>query len=106
MTVVGDWDQGLHPGECWVVLQGSNLEGEGQKKGKKGKKRKQEKEGETFRVPAKLLFCTREQAEAHLQEALGAGNDGDDGDDGHDEGHEGGDKGEKGDRGGEVGDLI
>ena len=54
----------------------------------------------TFRVPGELLFCTREEAEAHLREALRAGDDGDDGDD---EGDEGGDKGQGGDKGGEVG---
>ena len=73
-----------------MVSQGSNGEGEGGKKGKKGTKRKREKEGGTFRVPGELLFRTREEAEAHLREALGPGDDGDDGDD---EGDEGGDKG-------------
>ena len=66
VTMLGDWDQELDPGEWWVVLQGSNGEG-----GKKGKKRKREKEGGTFRVPGGLLFRTREDAEAHLREALG-----------------------------------
>ena len=37
-----------------------------------------------------FLFLTREEAEAHLQEAL---REGDDGDDGDDEGDEVGDKG-------------
>ena len=72
---------------------GSNDEG-----GKKGKKRKREKEGGTFRVPGELLFRTREEAEAHLWEALRDADDGDEGDDGDDEGDEGCDKGE-----GEVG---
>ena len=90
MTVLGDRDEELDPGEWWVVLQGSNGEGEGGEKGKKGKKRKREKEGGTFRVPGELLFRTREEAEAHLRAALGPGGDGDDGDD---EGDEGGDKG-------------
>ena len=76
---------GLDPGDWWVVSQGSN--GEGGKKGKKGKKRKREQEGGTFRVAGELLFRTREEAEAHLREALGEGDDGDD------EGGEGGDKG-------------
>ena len=58
MTVLGDWDEELDPGEWWVVSQGSNGEG-----GKKGKKRKREKEGGTFRVPGELLFRTREEAE-------------------------------------------
>ena len=39
VTVLGDWDEELDPGEWWVVSQGSNGEGEGGKKGKKGKKR-------------------------------------------------------------------
>ena len=86
VTVLGDWDEELHPGEWWVVSQGSNGEGEGGKKGKKGKERKREKEGGTFRVAGDLLFLTREEAEAHLREALEAGDDGDDGDDRDDEG--------------------
>ena len=101
VTVLGDWDEELDPREWWVVLQGSN--GEGGKKETKGKKRKREKEGGTFRVPGELLFRTREAAEAHLREALGAGGDGDDGDDGDDEGDEGGDKGEGGEVGGDKG---
>ena len=84
----------MDPGQWWVVLQGSNGEG-----GKKGKKREREKKGGTFRVPGELLFLTREEAEAHLQEAL---REGDDGDDGVDQGAEGGDKGEGGDKRGEV----
>ena len=71
--------------------------------GKTGRKRKREKDGGTFRVPGELLFLTREEAEAHLREALREGDDGDDRDDGDDEGDEGGDKGERGDKGGEVG---
>ena len=35
VTVLGDWDEELHPGEWWVLSQGSN--GEWGKKGKKGK---------------------------------------------------------------------
>ena len=103
-----DWDAEQDPGECWVVSQGSNREGG--KKGNNGKKRKREKEGGTFRVPGELLFLTREEAKAHLQEALGAGDDGDDRDD---EGDEAGDKGgevgggkggeKEGDTGGEKG---
>ena len=100
VTVLGDWDEELDPGEWWVVSQGSNGEGEG---GKKGKKRKREKEGGTFRVPGDLLFRSREEAEARVREALGAGDEGDDGDDGDDEGDEGGDKGEGCDEGAEVG---
>ena len=99
VTVLGDWDEELDPGEWWVVSQGSNWEGEGGK-GEKGKKRKREKEGGAFQVPGELLFRTREEAEAHLREALGAGDDGDDGDD---EGDGGGDKGEGGNKGGEAG---
>ena len=53
MTVLGDWDQELHPGEWWVVSQGSNEEG-----GEKVKKRKRKKEGGTFRVPGELPFHT------------------------------------------------
>ena len=102
VTVLGDWDEELDPGKWCVVSQGSNGEGEGEKKGKKGKKRKREKEGGTFRMPGDLVFRTREEAEAHLREALGAGDEGDDGDDGDDEGDDGGDKGEGGDKGGEV----
>ena len=103
VTVLGDWDEELDPGEWWVVSQGSNGEGEGGKKGNKGKKRKREKEGGTFRVAGDLLFLTREEAEAHLPEALEAGDDGDDGHDGDDEEDEGGDRGEGGDKGGEAG---
>ena len=73
VTVLGDWDEELDPGEWLVVSQGSNGEREGGKKGKKGKERRREKEGGTFRVPGELLFRTREEAEAHLREALGAG---------------------------------
>ena len=98
VTVLGDWDEELYPGDWWVVSQGSN--GEGREKGKKGKKRKREKEGGTFRVPGGLLFHTREEAEAHLWGAL---KEGDDGDDGDDKGDQGDDKGEGGDKGGEVG---
>ena len=95
VTVLGGWDEELHPGEWWVVSQGCNGEG-----GKKGKKWKRQKEGGTCRVPRELLFRTREEAEAHLWEAL---REGDDADDGDDEGDKGGDKGEGGDKGGEVG---
>ena len=70
VTVLGDWDEELDPGEWWVVSQGSN--GEGGKKGKKGKKRKWGKEEGTFRVPGELLFRTREEAEAHLRECVQA----------------------------------
>ena len=103
VTVFGDWDEELDPGEWWVVSQGSNGEGEGGKKGKKGKKRKREKEGGGLRVAGDLLFLTREEEEAHLREALEAGDYRDDGDDGDDEGDGGGDKGEGGDKGGEAG---
>ena len=102
VTVFGDWDEELDPQVWWVVSQGSNGEGGGGQKGKKGKKRKQEKEEGTFRVPGGLLFCTREEVEAQLREALGAGDEGDNGDDGDDEGDEGDDKGEWGEKGGEV----
>ena len=57
--------------------EGSN--GEGGKKGKKGKKRKREQEGGTFRVAGELLCLTREEAEAHLREALREGDHGHDG---------------------------
>ena len=56
-----------------------------------------------FGVPGELLFRTREDAEAHLWEALGEGDDGDDGNNRDDEGDEGGDKGDGGDKGAEVG---
>ena len=101
VTVLGDWDEELDPGEWCVVSQGSNGEG-----GKKGKKRKREKEGGTFRVPGECLFLTREETEANLRDALREGDDGDNGDDGDDrddEEDECGDKGEGGDKGGEVG---
>ena len=91
VTVLGDWDEELDPGEWWVVSQGSN--GEGGKKEKKGKKRKREQEVGTFRVAGELLFRTREEEEAYLREALGEGDNGDNGDDGDDEGYEGGDRG-------------
>ena len=77
-------------GGWWVVSQWSNGERNGEKK---GKKRKREKEGGTFRVPGEHLFRTREEAEAHLREALREGDDGDNGDDGDDEQDEGGYKG-------------
>ena len=67
VTVLGDWDEDLDPGEWLVVSQGSNGERE------KGKKRKREKEGGTFRVPGELLFRTQEEAEARLREAFGGG---------------------------------
>ena len=59
VTVLGDWDEELDPGEWRVVSQGSNGEG-----GKKGKKRKpdKEKEGGPFRVRGELLFLTRKGA--------------------------------------------
>ena len=101
VTVLGDWDEELDPGDWWVVSQGST--GEGGEKGKTGKERKREKEGGTFRVPGELLFRTVEEAEAHLRAALKERDDGDNGDDGDDEGDEGDDKGEWGDKGGEVG---
>ena len=85
VTVLADWDEELDPGECWVVSQGPNGEG-----GKKGKKRKRESERGTCWVPGKLLFRTREKAEAHLRKALWEGVNGDDGDVGDDEGVEGG----------------
>ena len=88
-------------GDLWVVSQGSNGE-----VGMKAKKRKRGKEGGTLWVPGELLFCTREEAEAHLWQALREGDHGDDGDDrvdGDDKGDEGDDKGEGGDKGGEVG---
>ena len=94
VTVLGDWDEELDPGEWWVVSHGSN--GEGGKKGKRGKKRMREQEGGTLRVARELLFLTREDVEVHLRGALGEGDDGDDGDDK-------GDEGDKGDKGGEKG---
>ena len=98
VTVLGDWDEELDPGDWWVVSQGSNGEG-----GKKGKKRKWEKEGGTFRVLGEFLFRIREEGEARLREASREGNNGDNGDDGDDQGDEGDDKGERGDKGGELG---
>ena len=98
VTVLGDLDEELDPGEWWVVSQGSNGE-----KGKKGKKGKREKEGGTFRVPGELLSRTPEEVEAHLRAAFKERDDGHDGDDGDDEGDEGEDKGEGGGKGGEVG---
>ena len=99
VAVLGDWDKEPDPGDWWVVSQGSTREGG--EKGKKGKKRKREKEGGTFRVPGELSFRTREEAEAHLREALKEGDDGDNGDDGDGEGDRGDDKEEGGDKGGE-----
>ena len=64
VTVLGDWNQELDPGEWWVVSQGSN--GAAGKKGKKGKKRNRDQEGGTFRMAGELVFLTREEAEAHL----------------------------------------
>ena len=48
-------------------------EGEEEEEGERGVGLGQEKEGGTFRVPGELLFHTREEAEAHLREALGGG---------------------------------
>ena len=101
VTVLGVRDEELDPGDWWMVSHGSN--GEGREKGKKGKTRKPEREGGTFRVPGELLFRTREEAEALLQEALKEADEGDDGDDGDDEGNQGEDKGERGDKGCEEG---
>ena len=95
VTVLGDWDEELDPWDWWVVSKRST--GKGGEKGKKKKKRKREKEGGTFRVPGVLLCRTREEAEAHLREAL---EEGDNRDDGYDEGGKGDDKGEGGDKGG------
>ena len=67
VTVLGDWDEELDPGDRWVVSQGPM--GTGGEKGKKGTKRKREKDEGTFRVPDELVFRTREEAEARLQEA-------------------------------------
>ena len=77
VTVLGDWDEELDPGDWWVVSRGST--GEGGEKGQKGKKRKREKEGGTFRVPGELLFRTPEEVEAHLRAALEGRDDGNDG---------------------------
>ena len=72
VTMLRDWDEELDPGDWWVVSQGSNREGG--KKGKTRKKRKRGKPGGTFRMPGELFFHTREEAEAHLWEALGDNN--------------------------------
>ena len=53
-------------------------------------------------MPGELLFCTREDAEAHRRAALAEGDDGRDRDNGGDEEEEQGDKG--GEEGGEKGD--
>ena len=74
VTVLGDWDEELDPGDWWVVSKGST--GEGGEKGKRGNKRKREKEGGTFRVPGQLLFRTREAAQAHLRGPLEGGTTG------------------------------
>ena len=76
VTVLGDGDEKLDPGEWWVVSQGSNGEGVGGKMGKKGKKRKREQEGGTFRVPGELLLRTREEAEATSGRPWGPGTTG------------------------------
>ena len=54
-------------------------------------------------MPGELLFRIREEAEAHVREALNEGHQRDNGDHGDDEGDEGDDKGEGGDKGDEVG---
>ena len=59
VTMLGDWDEKLDPGEWWVVSQGSNGEG-----GKKGKKRKREKKGGTFRVPGACFLSVPRRAVA------------------------------------------
>ena len=90
MTVLGGWDEELDLGGLLGGVAGVQWGG-----GEEGKKRKREKEGGAFRV-REFLFRTREEAEAHLQEALREGDDGDDADDGDDEGDKGDDKGEGG----------
>ena len=40
------------------------------KKGKKGKSNKREEQEGTFRVAGELLFLSRDEAEAHLRQAL------------------------------------
>ena len=87
LRVLGDWDDELGRTGGWCRR---GPMGRGGEKGKKGKKRKREKEGGTFWVPGELLLHTREDAEAHLWEAL---KEGDDWDDGDDKGDEGDDKG-------------
>ena len=104
VTVFGDGDEELDPGDWWVVSQGCN--GEEGEKGKKGKKRKREhgreqEDGGTFWVVGELLIRTREEAETRLREALEKGDDGDDKGGGGDDNGEGLDKG--GDKGGEDG---
>ena len=101
VTVLGDWDEELAPGNWWLVSQGDT--GKAREKGKKGRKRKPEKEGGSFQVVGELLFHTQEEAEAHLRAPLEGRNDGDDVDDGEEEEDEGGNNGEGGDKGGEVG---
>ena len=71
--------------------------------GEEGLEEEAGERGGNFRVPGELPFRTREEAEAHLREALREGDDGDNAEDGDDEGNEGGEKGEGGDKGGEVG---
>ena len=98
VTVLGDWDEELDPGDRWVVSQGSTGEGGG--KGKKGKKRKREKEGGPLRVPWELLFRTPEEADALLRAAL---EEWDDADAGMTRGTRVTTRGRGCDKGGEVG---
>ena len=95
VTVLGDWDEELDPGDWWVVSQGSN--GEGGKKGKKGKKRKRERRGAPSgcRGSSSSAPGRRRKPTSALRAALEEGDDGDDEDD------EGDDKGEGGDKRGE-----
>ena len=74
--------------------------GRGGRRGRRGRRGSGIKKGGTLRVAGELLFLPQEEAEAHLHEALGEGDDGDDGDDGDEEGDEGGYKGGGGWQGG------
>ena len=58
-------------------VAGVQWEGGGGEEGEEGGEEEAEEGGGHLPGPGELLFRTREEAEAHLREALGAGDDGD-----------------------------
>ena len=98
VTVFGDWDEELDPGDWSVVSQGSNGEGG---KGEEGEEEEAGEKGGHQRVLGELLFRTREEAHIHLRASAEEGEYRDDGDDGDDEEDGADDKVEWGDKGGE-----
>ena len=60
VTVLGDCNEEVDPGEWWVVSQGPM--GKGERRGRRGRRESGSKKGGTFRVAGELLFRTREEA--------------------------------------------